>query len=397
MIISDLQGQSENTSEFYKKPVNLNIQNINDYSGFKYIDSSIKDSRIILLGESSHTSKEYSLVKYKLIKYLHEKHGFNTVLFESGLSDCFYFNKIKTPKDSSWLLRNSIFSIWWSSVSKSMMSYLKSEQMTIGGFDYQRSGSSHSEFLRLIPKVDTSFIDELYKLDTAFSNFVGKNYPPFTNENLDKYSTFQVNLERMYKRLSEQLDQNISDIDSMDFKFFKRIISNNLFLIENYASSTKINALRDSVMGSNLLWFIDNIYKNEKIIIWGANDHIAKQRSGVSENFYAASTLPDRIKKESYFIGLFAFSGEMYSYPSNFEIKKPKEKSLENRIHLLGEDNDVFFDLKHNYKDKNFKWMSEKTETYHWGMLVDKIIPINFYDGIILINKTTLSRNFINK
>lgn len=386
--------KSEPVASFFVKPINLNIKDLNDYNNFNYIDSSIKDSRIIFLGESSHTSKEYSLVKYKLIKYLHEKHGFDVVLFESGIADCFYSNKIKNVKDSSWLLKNSIFPIWWCQTTMSMMNYLKNAQITFGGFDYQRSSFGYSEFLQIIPEIDTSIVNKLFKLDTAFSNFTKNNYPPLNSISFNAYKEFQKELEVLYKKFDEELDRKKDIIDSTNFKYYKRIISNKLFYINNFTDLSKRDDLRDSIMSDNLLWYIDNIYKNKKIIVWGANDHIAKHKSNISKNFYAASILPQRIKRESYFIGLFAYSGQMYANPSYFEIKTPKQSSMENRIHMLGGDNDVFLDLKHNYQKQGFTWLSKKTITYHWGKLIDKIVPVEFYDGIILINKTSLSREF---
>ncbi|HSH65837.1 MAG TPA: erythromycin esterase family protein [Bacteroidia bacterium] len=396
LFISYFYGQPNLTNAFYKTPINLNIQDLQDFSRYTYIDSCIKDARIVFLGESSHTSKEYSQAKYKLIKYLHEKHGYDVVLFESGISDCFYSNTVKNSKDSTWLLKNSIFPIWWCPTTSSLMNYLKNQQITFGGFDYQRSSNAHSSFIRMLSKIDTLFISDLYKLDTAFSNFSNRNYPPLSKQKLEISQIIQAKLKNSYEKLDQQLSISKNEISSIEYEYYKRIISNRLFFIENYPDLAKINALRDSIMSYNLLWFIDSIYQNNKIIVWGANDHIAKHRSGVSKDFYAASTLPDRIKRQSYTIGLYAYSGQMYSYPSNFDIKKPKEISLEGRIHNLGGDTDVFLDLKHN-SNTDFKWISQKVDSYHWGTLIDKIVPIKWYDGIILINKVTLSKNYSSK
>src|SRR5687767_4638080 len=42
---------------------------------FGFLDSVLSEKRIVMLGESSHGTEEYSLLKKQLIQYLHEKLG----------------------------------------------------------------------------------------------------------------------------------------------------------------------------------------------------------------------------------------------------------------------------------------------------------------------------------
>ncbi len=50
------------------------------------LNESIKDKRIIALGESLHGVKEYNTTKIELIQYLHEKEGFNVLAIESDVA-----------------------------------------------------------------------------------------------------------------------------------------------------------------------------------------------------------------------------------------------------------------------------------------------------------------------
>lgn len=47
----------------------------------------LADKRIVYLGENSHGVAEFSLVKTRMIQYLHQTLGYNIVAFESGLGD----------------------------------------------------------------------------------------------------------------------------------------------------------------------------------------------------------------------------------------------------------------------------------------------------------------------
>lgn len=57
------------------------------YSDLAFLQPILADKRIVSLGEASHGATEYNSVKVRLIKYLHEKLGYNVIAFESNLAD----------------------------------------------------------------------------------------------------------------------------------------------------------------------------------------------------------------------------------------------------------------------------------------------------------------------
>ena len=83
LILSRLvsAGQQENLEQYiFRQAKEINSTGSN-FEALTFLDIVLKDKRIVLLGESSHGTEEYSQTKFQLIRYLHEKLGFNVLLF----------------------------------------------------------------------------------------------------------------------------------------------------------------------------------------------------------------------------------------------------------------------------------------------------------------------------
>src|SRR5215212_8009568 len=84
MVASGCKDQD--IEKFIKENANV-ISNVNvdsdDFTDLLPIGNAIGDSRVVMLGEQDHGDGTSFLAKTRLIKFLHEKKGFNVLAFES--------------------------------------------------------------------------------------------------------------------------------------------------------------------------------------------------------------------------------------------------------------------------------------------------------------------------
>ncbi|MEQ9307085.1 MAG: hypothetical protein RJQ14_24440, partial [Marinoscillum sp.] len=111
------------------------------------LGQAIKDKKIVSLGEFNHETWEVFKIKNDLIKYLHEEHGFNTILFESGVGELIIPNQKKEELSAS-RMTNGFFGYWRTEEFVELMNYIKKKDINIGGFDVQRFGGSFSIVLK---------------------------------------------------------------------------------------------------------------------------------------------------------------------------------------------------------------------------------------------------------
>ena len=112
-----------------------------DFEDLHYLDQFLTGKSIILLGEVAHGIAEQNKLRVRLIKYLHENHGFNVVAFESGLYDCYSTNKNIQDFSTIGILKNALYTFWHTTDLVELADYIKqshSSNNPIGGFRFSR-------------------------------------------------------------------------------------------------------------------------------------------------------------------------------------------------------------------------------------------------------------------
>lgn len=296
----------------------------------EYIDTIISSNnnlQIIGIGEATHGTKEFAIMRFDIFKYLTETKGFNTIFLEADYGACQRLNRYINGKPEN--LDSTIIEImyfpWRTQEMKSFMEWCRAynfnhnNKIQIVGCDMQSINDDIIELKRIIKC--NNFKDTLLNL------LFNLKYP-YNDTSVIKPALNQWDL--FYKR-------NLHPIDTMgNYELLYVTICQ--FMNHKLLTQPSYN-YRDSCMAVNIKTYISNNTGVKGVFI-AHNWHI-------SNTEYQYSNKWNRKTAGSYFKdmgiqytsiaqitnrGFFnAFSNETHKL-SLMELRKSKKKTLENKL-----------------------------------------------------------------
>jgi erythromycin esterase-like protein len=318
------------------RSVQLNDTDWTDLAAFA---AAVKDKRVVMLGEQTHGDGTTFALKARLVRFLHEKMGFNVLAFESDFISLTAYERQRDSADAAIILSENIFGIWTlcNKVDAFFKDYLpKKTDLKICGFDGQLTGevmrrASKDSMLR---QWEQKAGIELAMLDRQFaSRWLDSLMSYGRKQSVDSLNALQKIFSEIYQKMPQDKSFLTQSCESVLHETKSRI---------NYSMGNQSRYERDAQMARNVQWLANEKYPNEKIIVWAHSAHIAKYpyRASLSEigekammgNILAADSA---FSKVSYVVGVTSFSGkstwattELY----DLSIRSPSRQSFERWI-----------------------------------------------------------------
>ena len=372
---NDIQTQIQ--SSFHQ--VNSIDPKQKDFSDLESFGKAIANSRIVFLGEQDHGDAPTFLAKTRLIEYLHEKMGFDVLVFESDfwglntiwdnhLSDSFSFEQIK----------NNTYGIWSRCVqTQELYSYLEqtlktNDPLIVSGMDCRHAlPYSTNNYTKAITSFTRS--QSVLTADTVSLN----TFLKLTNELIEKEYSIKTPIEQQ-QRFVQYLDKITPNITDSFWK--QEFINLKGFALNSWNFNYK-DTTRDITMAQNLLWLTNEKYKGKKIIVWAHSAHIAMNTNKVkNENSTSMGNEVSKTLKDSiYILGFSSLTGRAgrITFAKKYTVQKAKKDGFESWVNTMNYD----------YGFVNFKPITNSTDFYMKGLghTAEKTNWTKVFDGVFYI------------
>ncbi|WP_296722742.1 erythromycin esterase family protein [Erythrobacter sp.] len=255
----------------------------NHFSDLEALGDQLSGKRIVFLGEATHGDGTTLKLKARIVKYLHERHGYDVLLFESGAADMFAANhRIANGENVDLALRDALFPIWAATNEiDDLGTVLAATRMDLGGFDMQLSGARPQVLImKIFHLADDLDIDPdpFRRIASGVALIRQEGRQGLVELDAPRFAADAASACQLL-RTSDKSDADVwcyvFENLSYSVDYFKKIIDGGL-------SDTDF-LKREELMASNLQFLTDRYYKDRKVIVWGATSHLMGDRQLLDE------------------------------------------------------------------------------------------------------------------
>lgn len=395
-------------------PINSTEILSNDFSDLMPLIEKIGNARVVMLGEQTHGDGTVFLLKGRLIRFLHEKMGFDILAWESGLFGCREVNRaLATDCSLEEAYSQGIFGIWGKSAQvRPLLEYARKTLTTthplrMAGFDCQISGKSEwtmlpAKLIDLFDSTDPSLLSEEQRTNIKKIP-QDQTFIKSPEEERVARLDFYKSLARIFNSALPRLTRSHSQ---REIGFWKRVIDNLPDFFSVYDILARAQAekrmptageitQRDISMGENLAWLANEYYAGQKIIVWAATSHCLRDPQAISFSMDGkASIYKDYITmgqtafahlgNDLYTIAFTAFSGKIgfanRDVPQT-EISPAPEGSLPALLHQDGRPI-LFLDFRTDTATPGH-WLQQEYSDRPLGHSIMKTAWARQYDAVI--------------
>ena len=330
-----------------------------DFSDLQPLVTKIGSARVVALGEVTHGDGAAFLAKARLVRFLHQKMGFDVLAWEAGFFDVPLMDAaLRSDVPLEEAAKRGLYRIWRTSQEvQPVLAYVRAAQETTRpienvGFDCRvTTEASRSE---LFPASIFEFFD---RLDPALISKQERADLTAMSGGLVPAEYYEKPGERRYnrdlpRRLVATIDQRRSDllvraspreIDHIRQSLVSLMNMDRALGGQAGTARSEDGYNRDTAMAENLLWLLDGPLKGRKVIVWAHNYHVLRDlmSSGGDQGRPLSGPMGRHLAKalgrDLYVIGFLAHHGRMgEAGEEQSDIPPASPDSLEGLLHATG-------------------------------------------------------------
>lgn len=412
VVPSSNADQSDSKKSAVAPEVEWLAKHANDYSGTdpaneNYSDlnafgNAIGDARIVALGEPSHGSGTAYDMKVRLVKYLHEKKGFDVIMVESSM---FAVNRlwqlVQNGAKVDDIAPNNIFYMYSKSAQgRKLLQYIDSQRygrhpLTLDSFETTGTGADY-ERDDFFPMLEAFLAQRNSTLPSqpdwaVYKEFASKVFfvwPPataeeinFTQERLDSFYAMSTKLEG---ELCADQPDNLQFPDSPGIWCHivkgMRSTGDNMFNGEY---------TRETVAADNFKWLYANKYAGHKVILWGHYGHLGR---GTQPGYVNMGTVFDQTYGDKYYVAaLTASQGADLQWwngagtTDTYDLMPDRDGSVEAVLSKLGKD---YYFVDTAKKAPPAAYWSMPSKELDFAYDIPLLTHVRSYDGLFYFRTT---------
>jgi erythromycin esterase len=383
------------------------------FADLEFLRPLLDGKRVIQLGENTHGTAEYNLVKSRIVRFLHQELDYDVLVFESALYQCYDADRTAGEASALSTLTGCAFGVWHTHEVLPLFEYLRTTRTSarplhLAGIDIQPIGTNKDDrpqFLSsLVAVVDTDYAVQVSALDSTFLDVYARG-------GRERRAYFRTDEGRRMAEAYDHLAALLADKeaairgapdggDPAAIVVARQTARSMARYIRQQAAPTtrEYVEVRDLGMAENLTVLLDELYPDRKVVVWGHNFHLRHANLEIPPDTtmfpdVAARTMGawihERYGDELYTIGLYAYRGEAADNGGElYRIEPAEPGSLEALFQGLGP-GAHFVDLSRAIEGPGTDWIDTPITARYDGTIPLSIVPRDQYDAIIVVGEVT--------
>jgi len=269
-------------------PVRIASASTDDFADLAPFGHAVDAARVVALDEQTHGGHEEFALKLRLLRYLHERLGFDVLVLESGFFDVGLIQQARQDGGRVDALGpgNIFFMYSKSAEGRALLQYIDATQGTahpivLAGMDSQHSGALAQA--QLLPRL-LSFLG---------ANTPASGAPPHPDWSEDDWNAFASTTSAMlalraeppsapvragFDRVCGALLHRFAALPDPtpaigSASWWTRTIVDLQAQAQQLWSAPRGNA-RDVAMGDNVAWIADRLVPGQRVVVWGHAIHL---------------------------------------------------------------------------------------------------------------------------